>query len=152
MHFFSSAANLWSFCICFALKRSWCKWNQHIKVHLSLEDREQGGNLSHLSPCHLPGDLGAVHSCGVPCLGVLIPLIIISFFSPPPCQNSQPLPRYSGKILSVKALSLALLLWAGASRAGRGRIREQKDGDPHQALQHWGNFCFSFDGGSKKFF
>lgn len=45
--FFSSAANLWSFCICFALKRTWCKCNQHIKVHLSLEDRQQGGRLSH---------------------------------------------------------------------------------------------------------
>lgn len=91
-------------------------------MHLSLEDREQGENLSHLSPCHLSGDLGADHSCGVLCLGILIPHIIISS-SLLYCQNSQPLPRYSGKILRVEALSLALLLemWAGASRAGRGR-------------------------------
>lgn len=82
-------------------------------MHLSLEDREQGGNLPHLSLCHLPGDLGAVHSCGVLCLGIVIPLIIISSSLSPHYQISQPLPRYSGKILRVKAVSLVLLLRCG---------------------------------------
>lgn len=79
--FFSSAANLWSFCICFTLKRTWCKCNQHIKVHLSLEDKEQEGSLPHLSLCHLPGDLGAIHSWEVLCLDVIL-IIIPSFCLP----------------------------------------------------------------------
>lgn len=45
--YFSKAGNLWSFCICFALKRTRCKCNQHIKVQHPSEGRE-GGSLSHL--------------------------------------------------------------------------------------------------------
>lgn len=108
--FFSNAANLWSFCICFTLKRTWCKCNQHIKVHLSLEDREQEGSLSHLSLCHLAGDLGAINSCEVPCLDIII---IPSF-----CLPIANIPHLSqgtqGKSAGLKHLAAGVLarwLW-----------------------------------------
>jgi len=120
--FFSSAANLWSFCICFALKRTCCKCNQHIKVHLSSEDREQGGSLSHPSPCHRPADLGALHACGVLCLGIII-IIIIPSFPLPVAKIPSLFQGTLGKSTGLKHFPWLCCWRCGpvASRAGGGR-------------------------------